>query len=213
TSQCFIPTTGLPYIGYGYTANTTGVANYESGFTTLRGAKATVSSGTVSISYPTSVVHALYTLGAASLNATANTVSNDYAEGATILDTGGYKVVVDKIKCGGVAGASVTGAGSLACSSDKAYVVEALDTSATPLVVTDTSGLARGTETLILVGGPLVNTLTAQVPGFASMTPGDSVVKVVGDKVVVAGYTAADTTAAANELIKWLARNKDSLVR
>lgn len=214
TQACFQPTSGTPYIGYGDHAaaslNQT-ATNYQSGYTSRRGGKATISSSTVSITYPTTISHALYTFGAASLNATGNSASGDYAEGATVLDTGGYKVVLDKIACGATSGADMTGADALACSSDKAYVVEALDTSAKPLVVTDTSGMASGTETMILVGGPLVNTLTQQVPGFAAMNPGDSVVKVVGDKVVVAGYTAADTIAAANSLIEWLSGNKDAV--
>jgi len=214
TQACFQPTSGTPYIGYGPHAaaapNHT-ATNYQSGFTSRRGSVAQISSSTVSLTYPSTIVHALYTFGAASLNATSNSASGDYAEGATVLDTGGYKVVLDKIACGATSGADMTGADALACSSDSAYVVKALDTSARPLVVTDTSGMASGTETMILVGGPLVNTLTAQVPGFAAMNPGDSVVKVVGDKVVVAGYTAADTTAAANSLIEWLSGNKDAI--
>jgi hypothetical protein len=155
----------------------------------------------------------LYTLSGAEVAGAGNVATPTLKEGETGLDEGGYKVVVKAINggCAGGEGGAVGGADGLSCSSDKAYVVEALDTSSTPLVVTDAA--ASGTQALILVGGPLVNSLTAQVPGFATMSPGDSVVKVVGDKVVVAGYTAADTTAAANGLIAWLVSNKDALVR
>ncbi len=215
TPMCFQPTSGTSYIGYDAYASAMAQPNYsyQSGFTSNRGGMATISSSSVIITYPTTISHALYTFGAASLNATGNTASDNYAEGSTILSDGGYKVTLDKISCGAVSGADMTGADGLSCSSDKAYVVQALDTSTAPLVVTDTSGMASGTETMILVGGPLVNQLTAQVPGFATMNAGDAYVKVVGDKVVVAGYTADDTTAAANELISWLSTNSPSLVR
>jgi hypothetical protein len=209
---------GTQTLGYNTTwtnRNTTNVYGtaYESGLVTNRGSKATVSLTSGSVTYATALAHALYTLSGAEVAGAGNVATPTLKEGETGLDEGGYKVVVKAINggCAGGEGGAVGGADGLSCSSDKAYVVEALDTSSTPLVVTDAA--ASGTQALILVGGPLVNSLTAQVPGFATMSPGDSVVKVVGDKVVVAGYTAADTTAAANGLIAWLVSNKDALVR
>ncbi len=209
---------GTTTLGYNSTYNLVNnslvytTTTYESGYISPRGSKATASLNGGTVSYATSLAHALYTLSTGATAGAGNVATPTLNEGDSALDEAGYKVVITKITAGATGGA-IAGADGLACSSDQAYVVNALDTSRTPLVVTDTSGLASGTETMILVGGPLVNTLTAQVPGFATMSPGDAVVKVVGDKVVVAGYTAADTTDAANSLISWLASNKDSLVR
>jgi len=91
-------------------------------------------------------------------------------------------------------------------------VVKALDTSASPLVVTDAQ--AAGYANLIVVGGPIVNTVAKDALGDGSITAAtEAMVKVVGTKIVVAGYTAADTQAAANALIKWLADNRSSIVR
>ena len=64
-------------------------------------------------------------------------------------------------------------------------------------------------DTLILVGGPAVNTMTASElaaqPGIKLDSPGTKVAgKITDKKILVAGYTAADTTSAANDLINKL---------
>jgi hypothetical protein len=60
-------------------------------------------------------------------------------------------------------------------------------------------------QNLILVGGPLVNSVTkdtlADQAGVNIDTPGVKVVREFGNKIVVAGYTAADTDAAAAQFI------------
>jgi S-layer protein (TIGR01564 family) len=102
---------------------------------------------------------------------------------------------------------------NLKASSDKAYVVKALDTSSSPLVVLDT--MAAATQPLIVVGGPIVNLVAQQTPGgdVAATAGSEAVVKVIGDKILVYGYTAGDTTSAANALIGWLAQNAATIQR
>ncbi len=55
----------------------------------------------------------------------------------------------------------------------------------------------------IVVGGPAVNTLAAEVADMLNAS-GDKVAGVYGSNIIVAGYTAADTGAAAQELISAL---------
>ncbi|MEM2974029.1 MAG: hypothetical protein QW112_00150, partial [Candidatus Micrarchaeia archaeon] len=79
--------------------------------------------------------------------------------------------------------------------------------SARKLVVLDSE--TPTADVLILVGGPLVNTMTASElqsqPGIKLDAPGKKVAgKITDKKILVAGYTAADTTSAANDLIKRL---------
>ncbi|HLD76420.1 MAG TPA: hypothetical protein VI874_05335, partial [Candidatus Norongarragalinales archaeon] len=128
-----------------------------------------------------------------------------------------YKVKVASITAAGTgsssstSGGSVSGVDSLAPSSDRAFVVKELDTSASPLVVTDAQ--ASSTQPLIVIGGPLVNSVAAQAlagapAATASMEP---VVQVQGDKILVYGYSAADTQAAANSLIEFMAANAGTI--
>lgn len=100
---------------------------------------------------------------------------------------------------------------SCAPSISSAAVVTPIDTSASKLVVLDSDAEAAATSAAILVGGPAVNTITQQAIAGSELafTAGsEPVVKVIGSKVIVAGYSAADTRAAANELIKFLASKR-----
>ena len=89
-------------------------------------------------------------------------------------------------------------------------MVTPLDTSADPLVVTDGSA---GAQPLIVVGGPLVNSVAASaLSGAPAPSASDEpVVKVQGDKILVYGYTASDTMSAASSLIQWMSQNSGSL--
>lgn len=73
-----------------------------------------------------------------------------------------------------------------------------------PEVAADTS------RNLILVGGPAVNAMT-EAAGVTkediSAASDKYIVKKIGNKVVVAGWTADDTVAAGNALINWLKVN------
>ena len=147
---------------------------------------------------------------------TSNTATVTAGVGGTLLDNSGYIVNVTGVSgtcAGGVAGGEVGGTESLTCSETSAYTVTPMDTSAMPLVVLDSSSYAAGTQPLIVVGGPIVNTVAASTLSGGINPTDEPMVKVVGDKIVVAGYTAADTTSASNALIEWLSTNRDTLQR
>lgn len=220
TTPYFGPTTGTAYLEYGdyNTTNAYGGTEYETGFISNRGSVGTVSLTSASLKYATTLAHSVFHLHVADVSA-GNVVDKTLKENETALDEGGYKVVVKSIDCttaGGAAGGECTGTENLAPSESKAYVVTALDTSTSPLVVTDTSPLAGGTQPLIVVGGHLVNTVAASALSGAGLTidaTTEPMVKIIGDKIIVAGWRAEDTQSAANSLIQWLAANKDRLQR
>ncbi|MCX8163398.1 MAG: hypothetical protein N3D10_02470, partial [Candidatus Micrarchaeota archaeon] len=94
---------------------------------------------------------------------------------------------------------------------DNAATVQAVvpyDVKGTNLVISDRDAGAFG-GVQILVGGPLVNSATAAVlansPVDFDVT--NVYVKAIGNKIVVAGKTAADTMQAANEFISKLTVN------
>jgi len=61
---------------------------------------------------------------------------------------------------------------------------------------------------VVSVGGPLVNTVTEAALKGSDVTfdPGTVVVKEVGNTIVVAGTSAADTLAAADQFIAGVKR-------
>ncbi len=214
------PSSGTAYLSYNSTftgTNTTGFftgTTYESGYISPRGSTGTISLTSGSVNYATTLAHALYTLSGAAVAGAGNVAEvGPLKEGETGLDEAGYKVVVKTITAAGSGEGAISGLDTLKCSSEKAYVVTALNTANTPLVVTDAS--ASATQQLIVIGGPLVNTVAAGIPGgdIAATAGSDAVVKVIGDKILVYGYTAADTTSAANAFIEWLALNAGTIQR
>jgi len=125
---------------------------------------------------------------------------------------GGVTILVDSITstvgtctAGPNAVCTVTGASGLTAtpSVTAANVRVALDPSAAPLVVLDTA--ADTSATLIVVGGPSVNTVAASTMQGSSLTlakAGDYYAQAVGsNRILVAGYNGADTTTAANKFI------------
>lgn len=120
-----------------------------------------------------------------------------------------------------VGACSVSG-GSAACTASSAGMSAVLDVAGTPasatfavpykmssterLVVLDSE--APTAESLILVGGQLVNSLTASAIAGTDVKidkPGVKVVSAVSDnRIVVAGYTAEDTQQAAADFISEL---------
>ncbi|MBI5036757.1 S-layer protein [Candidatus Micrarchaeota archaeon] len=207
------------YIGgsaadYGLT-NTSATA-YEAGFISPRGSKLdAIGLNSATVKYATTLASALYTLSSAGVDTTSNKAETEFKTGEMALDSNGYKVKVVEITAKGTGsattGGEVSGIDNLAPSLDSAYNLVKLDTAASPIVVTDAE--ASETQPLIVVGGPLVNSVAKQALAgspapTASMEP---VVKVQGDKILVYGYTAADTQSAADELISWLAANADAV--
>ena len=66
---------------------------------------------------------------------------------------------------------------------------------------------ADTTKNLVVVGGPSVNGLCGLTKDEIQAASGQYVVKKDGNKVYVAGWTAADTVDAGNALIAWLQDN------
>ncbi len=193
----------------------TGTLGAEQGYITPGGSVLSMlSNNEIAVLYPKKLVKARWQFGAPSdVNITesgAIVSTTTLKEGEEYSLGGGYKVMVSAI--GGTAvctGAGSGGAGT--CSPAKAAVVTPLNTASDRLVVLDTD--AGSTAQVIVVGGPMVNSVAAGTPGVAEATnaPGSSIVRVIGGKVIVAGYTAQDTQDAANALIGWLATNRDAV--
>jgi hypothetical protein len=105
---------------------------------------------------------------------------------------------------------SVTGLSNLTAtpSVTQAVVPVYLNTATTPLVVLDSN--ANNAATLIVVGSKYVNSVAAQVftqnPSLASSFGTSSVVASAegSNRILVAGYTAAQTVTAGNQFISQL---------
>jgi hypothetical protein len=201
---------GVGQLGATVVINTS--PTYETGFVSNRGTKFT-SYGTVglTLSYPKSVVKGKYTFKAAGTNATSGSIQcASVGVGQTCTIDTGYVATVDSIAAltsgeSGEGSCTLAGDSGLAASPASAAVVAPLNTKNAPLVVLDRD--ASSTEPLIVVGGPMVNTM-AEGAGLPSAAGSEAVVTVSGGKIFVAGYTASDTTDAGNKLVEWLADNR-----
>lgn len=173
-------------------------SNLEAGFVSSRGSKLATSpsSSGFTIEYAKKLGRAVFALSkSTSAVTTASGASVVTADSTGEVEIGGgYKV-----KVGQSSGAKV----------EQTQVV-ALNPSSSPLVVLDSQ--ASETQPLIVVGGPFVNTVAQGMTASADLKQnGDAVVKVEGTKMLVAGWSAADTTDAANALISWLSSNRDAV--
>ncbi|PIZ91789.1 hypothetical protein COX85_02020 [Candidatus Micrarchaeota archaeon CG_4_10_14_0_2_um_filter_55_9] len=196
-------------------ANNLGVTapNQEVPYVSYRGSKVKgIGSSSVTLSYAVKIAHGQYTLTKGETTGTG--LENEVSAGVDeyLLDTDGYSVQVSGIGGSADGECELVGVENLEPSLDQAYEVAAIDASTNPLVVLDSSSMA-GAGSRIIVGGPMVNTVAAEVLSGTTINPGDSMVKVVGSDIVVVGYSASDTTGAANALIKWLASNRNNVVR
>jgi len=192
----------------------------EENYVTPRGSVLySVDEESVSIKYAKSVRYGQYVLEkVTSAEGSANVVTcNNLKEGDECDVGGGYKVKVSAIDCttsgsatGGSSGAcELTGLDGVMASPSTAAVVSEINTATMPMVVLDSQA---GAGNLIVVGGPAVNTQAKAMAAASAITPGsEPVVKVEGNKILVAGWSAADTQAAANALINWLNQNRDAV--
>jgi|GEM_PF-6932943 len=214
-----------------YAAGATGVSNtlsslvsggasYEQGFVDPAGGSMSLLSLTeVNVKYPKKLAHAVWTFGSPStVNVTAGgatVTSKTLAEVESYALGGGYSVkvlsVAGSASCAGAGGKAGALSGTATCAPASGAVVTPLNPATDSLVVMDSQ--AGGVGPAVVVGGPLVNTLSANTPGAAAIAsaPGQSGVRVVGDKVFVYGYTAADTTDAVDALINWVASQRDAV--
>jgi len=144
-------------------------------------------------------------------NTTTGTTVGPLGEGESANVGGGVTIKVDSITetvgtctAGPNAQCTVTGKEGLTATPSvaKAGVRVALNPSAQKLVVLDKD--ADKSATLIVVGGNLVNTVAAEVMQTTTINLATDkvVVRAVGtNRILVAGYTGADTLTAADQFI------------
>ncbi|MGC8850708.1 MAG: S-layer protein [Candidatus Micrarchaeia archaeon] len=213
SSITFVPSGNTAYAHYNQSS---GFNQYDLGYITPRGSVySSLSSTSASINYAKTVAYADFILSGGSSSATGNTAQVTVAKGDSYDIGNGYKVKVLDVTATATGGAGsagqVSGVDQLSPSISSADSVTALNTAANPLVYLDSEAAAFAK--LIVVGGPMVNTVAASIGGDALTQPGQAVVKAYGDKILVAGYTAADTKDAANALISYLASKRSELTK
>lgn len=171
-----------------YTGNT---ANYLKAFT-VNGSKVEMANREVSLTLPSTAMKAYFTIEGTG-------VSSEVSGGTTftgLMD--GETQTVDNVT---VTVNSLTGScsvGSGACTPASYMAVVPL--AGRNLVYTDQSPPSSGS--FVIVGGHLVNTLAQGVTDNELQGSGDYMAeKLSGGNLVVAGFTAADTITAAQELI------------
>ncbi|NYZ78865.1 S-layer protein [Candidatus Micrarchaeota archaeon] len=139
------------------------------------------------------------TVGPLAVNETAN-----IGGGVTIL-VNSITSTVGTCTAGPNALCTVTGQSGLTAtpSVTAANVRVALNPFAAPLVMLDSN--ADTSATLIVVGGPAVNTVAASAMQGSTLTlvkAGDYIAQPIGNnRILVAGYNGADTQTAANKFI------------
>ena len=170
-----------------------------------------VSISEVDIAYPQQMPMAQWWFGSPS-NVTvgpsgSSTSTVTLAAGQNYTLGPGYTVSVSSL--GGTASCASATVTAAVCSPSTAAVVTQIDP--TSLVELDTA--ANPNDQNIVVGGPYVNSVAASLPGADTATeaPGDSVVTVIGNDVLVAGYTSQDTMNAATALVQWLEQNSNTV--
>jgi len=193
----------------------------EEGYITERGSVYSDTSDTkVSMDVAEKLAHSqLYFSTVESAEATAGaTTLTDMIEGES-RDVGDVTVKVVEIKATGTCDSGASGTPSCEVSGDtSAYLTDSENTNVGAtldaatmyngdmnLVVLDNSDVSTGT--VISVGGPNANTVTsaAEADGTLDLSEENNVVVTqVGDTIVVAGYTADDTLAAADQFLAGL---------
>ncbi|HEV8289662.1 MAG TPA: S-layer protein [Candidatus Norongarragalinales archaeon] len=171
------------------------------------------SSSGVQLKYPRKVAQAVFSLGLSSTNASgASSRDQTLLEGQTADLGSGYTVRVKSIDetVSSGAGTSAGGVSGLDKLRATGASVVALDTASNALVITDVE--ASGVSKAIVVGGSIVNNLARDIiPGTSPSDWPQPVIKVSGGKILVAGWSAADTQEAVRSLLQWLRDNRDSV--
>jgi hypothetical protein len=198
---------------------TSSASEFEAGYMSQRGSTIdSRASNSITLKMAKKLGEFQYQISASGANTTSAGVSTvNLAEGGQVSvqdSTVKVKTITETV------GACTVSGGNASCTVDKSPMKAVLDTGAASgdfsvpyklgatdrLVVLDSE--APSAESLILVGGQLVNTVTARTISGTDVKvdrPGVKVVKAVTDqRIVVAGYTADDTSAAASQFISEL---------
>jgi hypothetical protein len=205
-----------------YAANSYGYSNgsYETGFVTMRGSEFSgQSSSTRTVKVPKAVRHVQLVVKPTSVNASRNSeIIGPLHEGDEATVGGSITVKVSSIDVttsAAVSGGATGGAAAANMSGVSAVIKDASGASMATLAAKDVYAVdesafvyldsqAPATGTVITVGGPKVNRVTATAMQGAAVelsATSPVLVKEAGDKIIVAGWTAADTISAASEFI------------
>ena len=175
------------------------------------------STDTVQFSMAKKLGHLQWTISTSGTNV-SDASEFTLGEGESKDLTGGIKVTLKSIS-ETVGSCTATGSGAPTCDVDQTPVSAVIlpDNAASvevsqpyaltsKLVMLDSDASTSGT--LITVGGPAVNTVTADALAGSSVdfTTTNVVVQAIGNKIVVAGLTAADTMTAADNFISQIKR-------
>jgi hypothetical protein len=130
----------------------------------------------------------------------------------TVVNIGGLDVTVEEFGVTGtVSGGTVVGGEAVTVECDPVTVTcdaVTVETMA-PANIGYKLVVVEGAQTksnLVLIGGPSVNSMTKDMTTVDELCTA-AVVKLVGNKLLVAGCEAADTAAAAQDLMNWLSAN------
>jgi hypothetical protein len=199
---------------YGYSDGDT----YDVGFVTPRGTEfSSESTTTRTYKVPAYVRHVLMAVKPTSVNASRNSeIIGPLHEGDSATVGGTITVTVDSIDVESSASVSGGSSGSAAdMSKVSAVIKDSSGATMSTLTAKDVYAIdaaqfvyldsqAPATGTIITVGGPAVNSVTAAaMEGAAVDLSADNpvVTKEAGDKIIVAGWTADDTITAAAQFI------------
>lgn len=195
------------------------VGDMEEGFITERGSVfKSIADDVVQFSMAKKLGKAKYTVKTlANGTSVTSAIQQTLKEGESYT-SGGFKVKVLEVQATGTCAAAAGAAPSCDMSGVSAVIMPnnaATVDAAVPYVYGSYAPLVKldkdavGTEAIVTVGGPAVNTVTKEVLSGADFTAAavnGKVVKevVAGKKIVVAGVTADDTLAAAADFITQL---------
>jgi hypothetical protein len=212
----------MSYTASTYTNTGSSYVNAPQGFRTERGSVvASIQPTTATVKFATSVDELALVIGPTNSTATGKSAKlyGPYGVGqaTNIANVSIAKVnATIKLGSGGSSSYTITGVDNITATPSVTMatvpvLLKNLSTTA-PLVVLDSA--ANPADNLILVGSGYVNTLSQQVQQVSNVTvvPGATpIVQAFGtNRILVAGYAAADTTAAANSFIQDLYANAAS---
>jgi len=177
----------------------------DAGYVSWRGSTAVgESESSMGLRYSTEIAHAGYNLQRSG-NYSDATNSVTAKIGEYLLNQDGYKVLLKGVTAGANGACQLGGVESLQPSLVTANEVYDISRDSMPLVTFD-GNVAPG-KTIIAIGGQLVNTISADA-GISLSSSDEAIVKVVGNKIIVAGWSASDTARAVDELADWIRKNK-----
>ena len=200
----------MTYIPSGSTSSA--AINAQAGFRTERGSKvASITPSTVTIDLAKTVDMLNFAIGPSNsiITSTGSKTIGPFGIGQSV--TGFTNLTVAKVNAtpvlSGASTYSITGIGNITATPSVSTATEPvlLNNMTTPLVVLDSA--ANPASNLILIGSGYVNALSAQLQSAynVSMVPTTQIMQAYGtNRVLIAGYYANQTTAAANAFIAQL---------